>query len=387
MAFRPRFENPSRPRRARRHEHTALRTGRQWKPGHALDPVGHGHRRIERQLAEAITTANGDATPDTINFNLGVGGHQVIMLASQLPAITNTVTIDGTSQPGFAGSPLVEINAGGFSNNGLTLSGAGSIVKGLVINNAAEAIDIESNGVVIQGNYIGTDWTGTFAIPVQRGVYVGGFDDLIGGTLPGQGNLISGATGGDGLGSAPTGTAVPSSRGTRSERTRPVRRRSRTASASAAMATTVARRISSAGSRRGRGTSSRATSRSASARAATRSPRRSFGQHDRHRRHGNNGAAKRHRDLGVNLPDRWTARGGQPDLGEYRRRRQRLRQFRQQRRSGEPHWDRCQRDRRLTQREWNRKHGLLHDRRHDTRRRETSSRGTPTPPCCNWGTR
>src|SRR5262249_20211874 len=61
------------------------------------------------------------------------------------------------------------------------------------------AIELEgnlTNGVTIQGNYVGTDATGTAALDtvLEAGVYVtnGVANTLIGGTATGAGNLISG---------------------------------------------------------------------------------------------------------------------------------------------------------------------------------------------------
>ena len=107
-------------------------------------PVG------QESLRQAIEDVNADSTPDVIDFNIGGGGHQVITLASQLPTITDTVTIDGTSQPGYSGSPIVEINGGGLNAHTLELDGANSMVKGLVVNNVGRfAISIFGDGTVI----------------------------------------------------------------------------------------------------------------------------------------------------------------------------------------------------------------------------------------------
>ncbi len=59
-------------------------------------------------LREAITFANDHPGPTTITFALPAGS-TTIHLLSPLPEITNPVVIDGTSQPGFAGTPLVDL--------------------------------------------------------------------------------------------------------------------------------------------------------------------------------------------------------------------------------------------------------------------------------------
>src|SRR6516162_7445243 len=62
-------------------------------------------------LRAAIIAVNGSGG-GTINFKIGTGA-QTIALLSALPAITTPVTIAGNSQPGFAGSPLIELNGAG----------------------------------------------------------------------------------------------------------------------------------------------------------------------------------------------------------------------------------------------------------------------------------
>lgn len=65
-------------------------------------------------LRQAILTANGTAgVSDIIAFSIGaVGSTQTIPLASGLPTITDTLTIDGWSQggAGYTGAPLIELD-------------------------------------------------------------------------------------------------------------------------------------------------------------------------------------------------------------------------------------------------------------------------------------
>ena len=66
-------------------------------------------------LRAAIEQANASAGPHTIAFNIGSGGSHTISLGSVLPQIIRSVTIDGSSQPGFAGAPLIDIDAGSLA--------------------------------------------------------------------------------------------------------------------------------------------------------------------------------------------------------------------------------------------------------------------------------
>jgi hypothetical protein len=67
-----------------------------------------------------------------------------------------------------------------------------------------------STGIVIQGNYIGTDITGASAVPNSSlGIFVSTNNTVIGGTVAGAGNVISG-NGGDGIaiGNTSSGTLI-----------------------------------------------------------------------------------------------------------------------------------------------------------------------------------
>lgn len=133
-------------------------------------------------LREAINGANAAAGADTITFNIGGGGLQTIEPNSSglgpLPEITDTVTVDGTTQPGYAGSPLVVLK-GTLVPTGYGLSIAtmtsGHIVRGLAIGAFSVGIQIGERAIAsIESNYIGTDETGRVARPNGVGVQVHG---------------------------------------------------------------------------------------------------------------------------------------------------------------------------------------------------------------------
>jgi CSLREA domain-containing protein len=163
----------------------------------AVDP-GDGVCTVANcTLREAIAAANTAAGPDIIEFAIG-SGPQTIAVGSGLPTISGPITIDGTSQPGFADAPLIEINgaavAPGF--HGLSISGAGNVVKDLVINRFG------ANGIVlnigststVQGNYIGTNAAGTADLGnLQEGILINNSaNNLIGGDTAAERNVISG---------------------------------------------------------------------------------------------------------------------------------------------------------------------------------------------------
>ena len=150
-------------------------------------------------LRQAILSANG-SPGSVISFNIG-NGVQTITPITQLPFVTAAVIIDGSTQPGFTGTPLIEISGAIVSNNGNGLvidSGAGgSTIRSLVINHGwSDGILLQASNCVIDGCFIGTDPTGTVAhgntqgIGTNFGVVATG--NRIGGTTAGQRNLISG---------------------------------------------------------------------------------------------------------------------------------------------------------------------------------------------------
>jgi CSLREA domain-containing protein len=156
-------------------------------------------------LREAIFAANSTAGLDTIRFIIGAG-QKTIQPASALPTIIDPVVIDGTTQPGYAGTPIIELDgsAAGSGANGLRISGGGSTVTGLVINrfipafpaSGGNGILIEGGGNnVIRGNYIGTSVAGNAALPngVHGVVISSSSGNVIGRTdLAFRSNLISG---------------------------------------------------------------------------------------------------------------------------------------------------------------------------------------------------
>jgi titin len=149
-------------------------------------------------LRQALLDANNSLGQDTVVFAIPGPGVHTITLAAALPEITDPVLLDATTQPGYAGQPLVELDGthAGSSANGLLLLAGGSTVRGLAINRfGGDGIHIEGPGAnTIQANFLGTDPTGRLA----RGNGAGGLTlssssgNQIGGIAPGEANLIAG---------------------------------------------------------------------------------------------------------------------------------------------------------------------------------------------------
>lgn len=147
-------------------------------------------------LRQAILDANtipGQA--HTIIFNIPTtdpgfdGSVFTIKPLSELPVVIRNTTIDGTTQSVFTGDtnplgPDIVVNGSMLATgNGLRLDD-NNVVKGLTINGFAGtgilmswtfASGLVANNNQILENFIGTDPTGTIAIPNIEGIIVSGF--------------------------------------------------------------------------------------------------------------------------------------------------------------------------------------------------------------------
>ena len=80
--------------------------------------------------------------------------------------------------------------------SGVTVGGTTAAARNIISGNAYGVVIQSANGTgdAVEGNYIGTDITGTVALGNLHGVTIneGGNGNVIGGTALGAGNLISG---------------------------------------------------------------------------------------------------------------------------------------------------------------------------------------------------
>jgi CSLREA domain-containing protein len=205
-----------------------------------------GKRDVAKQeectLRAAIQEANAHAGADKIHFNIPSPptpdnpppGNEVdspddpsspsedeevktitIPADNELPRITDTVTIDGYTQPGAKENTkrfgndavlLIELRSSDEVRNytrglhGLLFQGApNSVVRGLAINGFQNNINIFSRQIHVQGNFLGTDASGTTGAENGDvgggGVSAVGNDHNIGGNTfwsPADRNVISG---------------------------------------------------------------------------------------------------------------------------------------------------------------------------------------------------
>ncbi|MFN8499077.1 MAG: choice-of-anchor Q domain-containing protein [Anaerolineae bacterium] len=139
-------------------------------------------------LRQAILDSNAGGGGGAIIFTVG-SGVQTIVLQSPLPAITQPLIIDGSTQPNvtpgapgisLTGSSLVTVNANnatlqglsvkGFAGNGLAINGSNVTLTGNVISsNAGNGVAISGSNVTLTSNTItdngssgGTNCNGIF---------------------------------------------------------------------------------------------------------------------------------------------------------------------------------------------------------------------------------
>ena len=149
-------------------------------------------------LREAITAANATVDADTITFAVPGAGVQTIRPTSDLPFITQPVVIDATSQPAYAGTPLIELDGSLDTGSGIGLWAFSPVtVQGFAINrfsNRAVLLDSGSSGSTIRANYLGTTADGT----AQAGTFsfnaleLRSSNNLVGGTTAADRNVIVG---------------------------------------------------------------------------------------------------------------------------------------------------------------------------------------------------
>ena len=166
-------------------------------------------------LRQAIADATNNVGADTITFNIPLTDPgcsvvtQVCTISIASPLGINTpMTIDGYTQP----VAQANTNATGGLNTALKIEISGPAtgsafvviftpdvtVRGLVINHCSTAfqVDIGVSNLRIEGNFIGTNPSGTQAAATSRGIGIatqlGGAEVFIGGATADKRNIISG---------------------------------------------------------------------------------------------------------------------------------------------------------------------------------------------------
>ena len=126
--------------------------------------VGNVGNSGEGTLRQAILDSNANTTQvNVIDFAITLGSPSIAP-TTPLPTITQSVVIDGTSQSGYVGTPIVELVGSANVPIGLNFTAGGSTIKGLVLNRFSDAAIVlggSAGGSTVAGDYIGTNVAGT----------------------------------------------------------------------------------------------------------------------------------------------------------------------------------------------------------------------------------
>ena len=144
---------------------------------------------------------------DIINFAIPGAGPHTISPASDLPPITEAVTINGYSEslgegttPASANTLAVGNNAvlkielsGAAAGNGLKIEADDSTVQGLIVSNWENGIflGVDATGNTVRGNFIGIDTPGPQSSNNIGVVLTNAPNNTIGGTTAAARNIIS----------------------------------------------------------------------------------------------------------------------------------------------------------------------------------------------------
>lgn len=168
-------------------------------------------------LREAMLEVNTNQSGGEIDFAIPGTGPFKIAPVGNLPGLARFTVIDGYTQTnshpntnavGDNAAIMIELSgeasahAYGIAWGGFN-SGQPAVIRGLCINRFTNATALVSGctgcsgaatgGSTVEGCFIGTDITGTFALPNGRGIqYLQTFNARIGGPDPSQRNVISG---------------------------------------------------------------------------------------------------------------------------------------------------------------------------------------------------
>ncbi len=154
---------------------------------HGIDiKSGASNNTIGGASAGAGNVISGNSGEGILIIDSGTSGN--IVLGNFIGTDATGVAPLGNSSDGIE----IEVNA---SNN--TVGGTDPGARNVISANGDDGVDIDegANGNMVLGNYIGTDATGASALGnISEGVEIdnAGFNNTIGGTAAGAGNVISG---------------------------------------------------------------------------------------------------------------------------------------------------------------------------------------------------
>ncbi len=122
-------------------------------------------------LRAAINTANTGVPGRPTLIRFAVRG--TITLASPLPAVSRNTTINGTTAPGYASAPVVEIDCNGLAGLEFGPGSSGSRLLALAVDDASgDGVTLEASNITLDRNYIGLSPSGAAFGNHGDGVFV-----------------------------------------------------------------------------------------------------------------------------------------------------------------------------------------------------------------------
>lgn len=173
-------------------------------PGDGLCDTGalNSEGATECTLRAAIAEANANASLSDITFDIPTSdaGHDApnnlwtISPTTGLGALSNDITIDGSTQPGWVDDPVIVLSGdvGPAGHTGLTITGDGATVRSLsIVSFTNNGIAVLGDDTLLAANWIGVDPTGTIGSNANGVLLSGANDTIIGGSTA-DANVIAG---------------------------------------------------------------------------------------------------------------------------------------------------------------------------------------------------
>jgi parallel beta-helix repeat protein len=112
-------------------------------------------------LRQAILEANALPGKSVEQVNFAVAG-TITLTSGPLAPISHPLNINGTSAPGFLGTPLVEIDANGFAGLQFTTRSTGSALRSLgLVDASGDAVTLGGHDITVVGDFIGLELDGS----------------------------------------------------------------------------------------------------------------------------------------------------------------------------------------------------------------------------------
>ncbi|MEM1334975.1 MAG: hypothetical protein AAGG08_16115, partial [Actinomycetota bacterium] len=172
-------------------------------------------RANQGTLRQFIENSNAAGGTQTSNFEIPTTdpGHSsgtwtIDVAVSELPLVFDGVTLDATTQPGWSGDPVVELDHGALAaiddsdDDGFGIFADGTEIRGFAVTNVSDdAIYTGNSNVTIAGNWVGLSLDGTLAATGNTDIFLFGSatNVTIGGAGANDGNRIAAAGTGQGL--------------------------------------------------------------------------------------------------------------------------------------------------------------------------------------------